>query len=88
MHTSIEVLERLPGLDTGIEDPPLGTSLVIPRFLEKLRSTPVAEYDVKEDASRLLRQIEDSEAGRHPFRVPLPVGETASLCDALHRHLL
>jgi hypothetical protein len=128
-QTSIEVLERLPGLDTGIDDQPLGTPLltrgdltlldpcslficklhaantrpegeanndikhlailarVIPRFLEKLRATPVAEYDAKEDVSRLLRQIEDSGAGRHPFRVPLPVDEIARLCDALRLHL-
>ena len=60
---------------------------VIPRFLEKLRATPVAEYDAKQDVTRLLRQIEDCEAGRHPFRVPLPADEIARLCDALRRHL-
>jgi hypothetical protein len=128
-QTSIEVLERLPGLDTGIDDQPLGTPLltrgglilldpcslficklhaantrpegeagndikhlailarVIPRFLEKLRATPVAEYDAKQDATRLLRQIEDCEAGRHPFHVPLPADEIARLCNALRRHL-
>lgn len=128
-RTSIEVLERLPGLDTGIDDAPVGTSLVtrgglslldpcslficklhaansrpdggasndvkhlailacvIPRFLEKLRSTPVAEYDGKEDVSRLLRQIDDCMAGRHPFQVPLPAEEIAGLCDALRRHI-
>jgi hypothetical protein len=127
--TSVEVLERLPGLDSGITDAPVGTPLspsedlilldpcslficklhaantrpegqasndikhlailarVIPRFFEKLRTTTVAEYDAKEDASRLLSQIEDCEAGRHPFRVPLPVDEIARLCDALRRHL-
>jgi len=128
-QTSIEVLERLPGLDTGIDDQPVGTPLltrgglslldpcslficklhaantrpegeasndikhlailarVIPRFLEKLRASPVAEYDAKEDVRRLLRQIDDSEAGRHPFKVPLPVDEITRLCDALRRHL-
>jgi hypothetical protein len=128
-RTSVEVLERLPGLDSGIDDPPVGTPLsplegillldpcslaicklhaantrpeggagndvkhlsilacVIPRFLEKLRSTPVAEYDGKEDADRLLRQIDDCEDGRHPFRVPLPAEEIAGLCDALRGHL-
>ncbi len=127
--TSIEVLERLPGLDSGIDDFPLGTAIatrggltlldpcslficklhaantrpggeagndvkhlailacVIPRFLEKLRSTPVAEYDGKEDASRLLRQIEACEAGQHPFRVPLSAEEISTLCEALRRHL-
>jgi hypothetical protein len=128
-QTSIEVLERLPGLDTGIDDVPVGTPLVtrgglslldpcslficklhaantrpegaasndvkhlailsrvIPRFLEKLRSSPVAEYDGKEDVARLLRQIEDCEAGRHPFKVPLPVEEIAALSDSLRGHL-
>ncbi len=127
--TSVEVLERLPGLDTGIDNAPVGTALspleglslldpcslficklhaantrpagqagndvkhlailarVIPRFLGKLRSTPVPEYDAKEDASRLLRQIEDCEVGRHPFQVPLPADEVASLIEALRRHL-
>jgi len=127
--TSVEVLERLPGLDSGIADPPIGTPLspldgillldpcslficklhaantrpaggasndvkhlailacVIPRFLEKLRSTPVAEYDGKEDAGRLLRQIDDCEASRHPFRVPLPAEEITRLGDALRGHL-
>lgn len=60
---------------------------VIPRFLEKLRAIPVVEYDGKEDAARLLRQIEDCEAGRHPFRVPLSEDEVARLCDALRGHL-
>lgn len=128
-RTSVEVLERLPGLDSGIDDAPVGAALspvndlilldpcslficklhaantrpegqasndikhlailarVIPRFLEKLRAIPVAEYDGKEDAGRLLRQIEDSEAGRHPFRVPLSTDEIAGLCDALRGHL-
>lgn len=128
-RTSVEVLERLPGLDTGIADAPVGTPLspsedlilldpcslficklhaantrpegeasndikhlailarVIPRFLEKLRATPVAEYDAKEDVRRLIRQIEDCEAGRHPFRVPLPVDEIARLREALSQHL-
>jgi hypothetical protein len=127
--TSIEVLERLPGLDSGIDEFPSGTAIatragltlldpcslficklhaantrpggeagndvkhlailacVIPRFLEKLRSTPVAEYDGKEDASRLLHQIEACEAGQHPFRVPLSAVEISTLCDALRRHL-
>lgn len=128
-RTSVEVLERLPGLDSGIEDPPAGTPLrpdgdltlldpcslficklhaantrpageagndvkhlailacVIPRFLEKLRSAPVAEYDAKEDVGRLLRQIEASETGQHPFRVPLSAEEISTLCEALRRHL-
>jgi hypothetical protein len=128
-QTSIEVLERLPGLDTGIDDLPVRTPLltsggltlldpcslficklhaantrpqseagndikhlailarVIPRFLEKLRATVVAEYDAKEDVMRLLRQIEDSGAGRHLFQVPLPADEIARLCDALRQHL-
>jgi hypothetical protein len=60
---------------------------VIPRFLEKLIASPVAEYDAKEDVSRLLRQIEDCEAGRHPFRVPLPADEIVRLSDALRQHL-
>lgn len=127
--TSIEVLERLPGLDSGIDDAPLGTPLspsedlilldpcslfickihaantrpegqagndikhlailarVIPEFLGKLRAAPAPGYDAKEDAARLLRQIEDSEAGRHPFRVALPADEIAGLRDALRRHL-
>lgn len=127
--TSVEVLERLPGLDSGIANAPVGTPLspsdhlvlldpcslficklhaantrpggdagndikhlailarVIPRFLEKLRATPVAEYDAKQDVTRLLRQIEDCEAGRHPFHVPLPADEIARLCNALRRHL-
>lgn len=128
-QTSVEVLERLPGLDTGIEDAPLGTPLspmkdlilldpcslficklhaantrpagqagndvkhlailarVIPRFLEKLRSSRVPEYDGRADADRLLQQIEACESGRHPFRVPLTADEISSLCDALRRHL-
>ncbi len=128
-RTSVEVLERLPGLDSGINDAPVGTPLspsadltlldpcslficklhaantrpggeagndvkhlailacFIPRFLAKLRSTPVAEYDGKEDASRLLRQIETCQTGQHPFRVPLSAGETDILCEALRRHL-
>lgn len=127
--TSVEVLERLPGLDSGIADAPVGTPLspsaglvlldpcslficklhaastrpegeagndvkhlsilarVVPRFLQKLRSTPLADYDGKEDAKRLLLQIEDSQAGRHPFRVPLPADETIRLCNALRQHL-
>ncbi len=127
--TSIEVLERLPGLDSGIADAPVGTPLspsenlilldpcslficklhaantrpheeasndithlailsrVIPRFLRKLRATPVAEYDAIEDVRRLLRQVEDSVAGRHPFHVPLIADEIATLCDALYLHL-
>jgi hypothetical protein len=127
--TSVEVLERLPGLDSGIDDAPVGTPLspsadltlldpcslficklhaantrpggeagndvkhlailacVIPRFLAKLRSTPVAEYDGKEDASRLLRQIEACQTGQHPFRVPLSAGEIDTVCEALRRHL-
>lgn len=127
--TSIEVLERLPGLDTGIENSPSGTPLVtrgglslldpcslficklhaantrpagqagndvkhlsilacvIPRFLKKLRTTPVAEYDGNEDAGRLLQQLEICEAGQHPFRVPLPVDEISSLVAALRQHL-
>lgn len=127
--TSIEVLERLPGLDSGIDEFPSGTAIatrggltlldpcslficklhaantrpageagndvkhlailacVIPRFLEKLRSAPVAEYDAKEDVGRLLRQIEASETGQHPFRVPLPAEEISTLCEALRRHL-
>ena len=128
-QTSIEVLERLPGLDTGIADEPIGTPLVtrsrlslldpcslficklhaantrpsgqagndvkhlailarvIPRFLEKLRSVPVPEYDAKEDVRRLLVQIEDCEAGRNEFQVPLPPEETTRLCGALRQHL-
>ena len=127
--TSVEVLELLPGLDSGIADAPVGTPLspsedlvllapcslfifklhaantrpegeanndikhlailarVIPRFLGKLRATPVAEYDAKQDVTRLFRQIEDCEAGRHPFQVPLPADEIARLCDALRQHL-
>jgi hypothetical protein len=127
--TSVEVLERLPGLDSGIDDAPVGTPIrpsddlvlldpcslficklhaantrpedqagndikhlailarVIPRFLEKLRATPVAEYDAKKDVMRLLRQIEDSMAGHHPFQVPLPADEIARLCEALRLHL-
>jgi hypothetical protein len=128
-RTSVEVLERLPGLDTGIADAPVGTPLspsddlvlldpcslficklhaantrphgeagndikhlailarVIPQFLGKLRAKPVMEYDAKEDVTRLLRQIDDSQAGRHPFKVPLSVEEIARLCDALRHHL-
>lgn len=128
-RTSVEVLERLPGLDSGVDAPPLGTPLspedslslldpcslficklhaantrppgqagndvkhlsilarVIPRFLEKLRSVPVPEYDGKEDAGRLLAKIEDCEAGRHEFQVPLPTDEIAGLCEALRLHL-
>lgn len=128
-QTSIEVLERLPGLDTGIDDAPQGSALliasglslldpcslficklhaantrpggeagndvkhlailacVIPRFLEKLRSAPVPEYDAKEDVGRLLQQIEACETGRHPFRVPLSAEEISKLCEALRRHL-
>jgi hypothetical protein len=127
--TSIEVMERLPGLDAGIDLAPAGTPLspsedlvlldpcslficklhaantrpegeanndithlailarVIPRFLEKLRASPVAGYDAREDARRLLRWIEDCEAGRHPFLVPLPLQEITGLSEALHRHL-
>lgn len=128
-QTSVEVLERLPGLDTGINDDPQGTPLVthgglslldpcslficklhaantrpageagndvkhlsilarvIPRFLEKLRSTSVPEYDGKLDVFRLLRQIESSEAGTHPFQVPLSADEIGTLCNALRLHL-
>ena len=128
-QTSIEVLERLPGLDTGIVDGPLGTPLVtlsglslldpcslficklhaantrptgeagndvkhlailacvIPRFLEKLRSSAVADYDGKEDVARLLQQIEVCEAGRHSFQVPLGGDEISSLISALRLHL-
>jgi hypothetical protein len=127
--TSVEVMERLPGLDTGIADAPVGTPLspsedlilldpcslficklhaantppesqagndikhlailarVIPRFLQKLRAIPVDEYDAKEDVRRLLRQIEDSGAGRHPFQIPLAADEITRLCDALCQHL-
>lgn len=127
--TSVEVLERLPGLDSGIADAPVGTPLspsaglvlldpcslficklhaastrpddeagndikhlsilarVIPRFLEKLRATPLVDYNGKDDANRLLLQIEDSQAGRHPFRIPLPADETVRLCNALRQHL-
>ena len=127
--TSVEVLERLPGLDTGIDDAPVGSSLnpvngltlldpcslficklhaantrpggaasndekhlailarVIPRFLAKLRAMTVEGYDAKEDAGRLFRQIEDCQADRHPFRVPLPAEEIAGLSQALHAHL-
>lgn len=127
--TSVEVLERLPGLDTGIDDSPVGTPLsplrelvlldpcslficklhaansrpagqvgndvkhlailacVIPRFLEKLRSVPVPDYDGRVDAGRLLAQIEACEAGRHPFRVPLASEEISILCGALRQHL-
>jgi hypothetical protein len=128
-RTSVEVLERLPGLDTGIDDPPLGTAImnhaglslldpcslficklhaantrpageagndvkhleilacIIPRFLKKLRAAAIPEYDGKEDAERLLRQIEACEAEKHPFQVPLSAEEIASLCDALRGHL-
>ncbi len=128
-RTSVEVLERLPGLDTALVDPPRGTSLnptggmvlldpcslfickmhaansrpggqagndvkhlrilsrVIPRFLEKLRAMPVEDYDGKVDAERMLRHIEDCEAGRHPFVVPLAAEEIGGLCEALRRHL-
>lgn len=127
--TSVEVLERLPGLDTGIEDAPVGTPLsplnelvvldpcslficklhaantrpsrqegndvkhlailacVIPRFLEKLRSVHVPEYDGRVDAQRLLEQINACEGGRHAFRVPLTADVISRLCDALRRHL-
>ena len=127
--TSIEVLERLPGLDTNIGDDPLGTALVthgrlslldpcslficklhaantrpagqagndvkhlsilacvIPRFLAKLRSVHVPEYDGRVDAERLLVQIESCESGRNPFRVPLTADEISILCGALRRHL-
>ena len=127
--TSVEVLERLPGLDTGIADAPLGSALVtrdgfslldpcslficklhaantrpdggasndvkhlailacvIPRFLAKLREIPVEGYDAKEDAGRLLRQVEACEAGRHSFRVPLPAEEIERLVQALRGHL-
>jgi transglutaminase-like putative cysteine protease len=60
---------------------------VIPRFLEKLRASSVPEYDGKEDVTRLLQQIEASEVGRHPFRVPLAAEEISTLCEALLRHL-
>ncbi|HBJ87378.1 MAG TPA: hypothetical protein DDZ88_26675 [Verrucomicrobiales bacterium] len=128
-RTSVEVLERLPGLDTGIDDPPCGTALatsrgvslldpcslficklhaantrpgdaanndmkhlrilarVIPRFLEKVRLTALPEYDAHTDAERLLRQIEDSQAGRHSFRVPLPEQELTELRERLRTHL-
>lgn len=128
-RTSIEVLERLPGLDTSIDDPPHGTALatsrgvslldpcslficklhaantrpgeaasndvkhlrilarVIPRFLEKVRLTALPEYDARTDAERLLRQIEDCQAGRHPFHVPLPEQEVAELRQSLQAHL-
>ncbi len=127
--TSVEVLERLPGLDTGIDDIPLGKTLithaglslldpcslficklhaantrpageagndvkhlqilacVIPRFLAKLRASAIPEYDGKEDAERLLRQIEACEAREHPFQVPLSAEEIAGLCGALCGHL-
>jgi|GEM_PF-2245544 len=128
-RTSIEVLERLPGLDTSIDDPPCGTALatsrgvslldpcslficklhaantrpgdaasndvkhlrilarVIPRFLEKVRVTALPEYDARTDAERLLRQIEDCQAGRHLFRVPLAEQEVAELRQSLQAHL-
>lgn len=127
--TSVEVLERLPGLDAGMGSSPVGTPLspvenlvlldpcslficklhaantrpagqagndvkhlailarVIPRFLAKLRSVVVPEYDGKEDASRLLRKIEACESGRDVFQIPLPVEEKARLSEALRTHL-
>ena len=60
---------------------------VIPRFLEKLRSTPVADYDGKDDALRLYQQVEACQAGLHPFLIPLGVGEISSLISALRLHL-
>jgi hypothetical protein len=128
-RTSVEVLERLPGLDSSIDHAPCGTPLVIhsglclldpcslficklhaansrpggdssndvkhlkilarviPRFLEKLRTSPVEGYDGHEDAERLLAHIEDCEAGRNPFQVPLSPAEIAALTGALRGHL-
>lgn len=127
--TSVEVLERLPGLDSGINDAPVGTPLspfddlvlldpcslficklhaantrpegeagndikhlailarLIPRFLEKIRATTDVEYDAREDVTRLLRQIDEGKAGRHPFKLLLSEDDIANLCDALRQHL-
>lgn len=128
-RTTIEVLERLPGLDTGRDRPVVGTRLiardglplldpcslficklhaantrpvetvnndimhlrilarVIPRFLEKIRVTALPDYDAKEDARRLLQQIEACESGAHDFRVPLPSEQTQALISELRAHL-
>jgi len=128
-RTTIEVLERLPGLDTGRDRPVVGTRLiardglplldpcslficklhaantrpvetvnndimhlrilarVIPRFLEKIRVTALSDYDAKEDARRLLQQIEACESGAHDFRVPLPSEQTQALISELRAHL-
>lgn len=123
------MLERLPGLDSSIDEPPRGSTLatqrgislldpcswficklhaansrpgeganndikhlailarVIPRFLAKVRATALPEYDAREDAARLLGQLDDCIEGRHPFRIPLPDDEVKLLRDALRQHL-
>ncbi|MGV3660170.1 MAG: hypothetical protein ACO1TE_08290 [Prosthecobacter sp.] len=60
---------------------------VIPRFLGKVRDTALPEYDAKTDAARLLLHLEDCQAGRHPFRVPLSHPELTELCTSLQTHL-
>ncbi|MCU0750116.1 MAG: hypothetical protein MUF13_11285 [Akkermansiaceae bacterium] len=54
---------------------------------DEIRNTTDVEYDAREDVTRLLRQIDESEAGRHPFKVLLSEDEIASLCHALRQHL-
>jgi hypothetical protein len=60
---------------------------VIPRFLEKIRVTALPDYDAKEDARRLLQQIEACESGAYDFRVPLPSEQTQALISELRAHL-
>jgi hypothetical protein len=128
-RTSIEVLERLPGLDESIAAPENGTRLlvqsglplldpcslficklhaantrpvehvsndithlrilarVIPRFLARIRAAAMPDYDAKEDAARLLKQIEACQSGLHPFEIPLGIVHLSSLMSALRSHL-
>ncbi len=60
---------------------------VVPRFLARIRATALPEYDAREDAARLRRQIEACGSGRHEFRVPLEPAELEPLVRALREHL-